>query len=105
MQIRHENKIPLQFWKKFTFGFLFLCFLLGILILPILLFSTLNPNYIINEPLSVKLDIKIWAMKDESLKSFPIFSTTDVSIKDITDSEYTNQLANQFSLRTTDKIS
>ena len=50
MQVRKFNKLPIDFRKKVAFGFCFLLFLLGLIIFPMLLFSTLNPNYVVNEP-------------------------------------------------------
>ena len=50
MQVRKSNKFPIDLRKKIIFGFCFLIFLLGLIILPVLLFSTLNPNYVVNEP-------------------------------------------------------
>jgi len=48
MWVRTQENIPIDKVKKILFGYCFLLFLLGIIILPILLFSSLNPNYIVN---------------------------------------------------------
>lgn len=53
MEYRKENKKfgeKMPVLDKLSFGWCFLLFLIFILIFPMMIFSTLNPNYIINNP-------------------------------------------------------
>ena len=105
MKVRRALPFPINFKHKFFFGFCFLIFLLGIIILPILIFSTLNPSYIVNEPLGVKTNIKLWTYEDNTIKNFPIFSSEDIAIKDIKDEEYKTNLEHLFKMVNHDKLS
>ena len=62
MQVRKKYPFPINWFYKLFMGWCFLLFLFGILIFPLLLFSTFSPNYIIQPPTKASLNIKVWGV-------------------------------------------
>lgn len=91
MEYRKNNKgfgDKVPFFDKLTFGWCFLIGLIFILIFPMLLFSTLNPNYIPNNPIGGEVGLKLWAqLSEKNIKEFYLFKVNQLKVLNLSDKE------------------
>lgn len=70
MNRRKQQRRPIDAFSKITYGWLVLLFLLFIIIFPIIFFSSLNPNTIVNRPYRISTELSVWTMHNGNKKTF-----------------------------------
>jgi len=69
-----------KWYVKISQGWCFLFGLISLILCPMLFFSTLNPNYIANNPIKGKLSMDLWCYQDNGVvKEFNNFSVNQLS--------------------------